>query len=288
MLHRKGKSPLTAPEVVENEVVCMRLAQSTIQDFRNVPEDHPKYTFPFLHYLTSAIITALGLIIKQSRFKTPYGGLTLEATRSLKNHSRKTWVSGKMARAVWKLNQMAEAILNTGPRQDEHSNQNQPRPQVIQSPHSPHRLSPKSAHGGIMPAASNQGLPQSLPQADQPLAGSYRQIQIDPVIHPTHVDSLVADHTPRTSSLRPELHFGHQGEVPHEIETIGVAPCLPNDTTSSAWTIPPAPFAAPGAEMFGSDPNVWLPGEMIDDGMEWLQSLCANDLDPHVQIPWTW
>ncbi|OQE12876.1 hypothetical protein PENFLA_c060G04258 [Penicillium flavigenum] len=116
MLQRKGASSLPVPEAIENEVICMRLAQSIIEDFSNVAEDHPKYTFPFLHYLTSATIIALGLIIKQSSFKHTYGELTLEAARSLKKHCRKTWVSGRMARAVWKLNQMAEAIMNPGSR----------------------------------------------------------------------------------------------------------------------------------------------------------------------------
>ena len=114
MLQRKGMSCLPALEAIENEVICMRLAQSIIEDFSNVPEDHPKYTFPFLHYLTSATIISLGLIIKQGSFKPSYGNMTLEAARSLKKHCRKTWVSGRMARAVWKLNQMAEAIMNSG------------------------------------------------------------------------------------------------------------------------------------------------------------------------------
>lgn len=75
MLQRKGASSLPVPEAIENEVICMRLAQSIIEDFSNVAEDHPKYTFPFLHYLTSATIIALGLIIKQSSFKHTYGGI---------------------------------------------------------------------------------------------------------------------------------------------------------------------------------------------------------------------
>lgn len=279
MLHRKGTSSLTASEAVENEVVCMRLAQSTIEDFSNVPEDHPKYTFPFLHYLTSAIITALGLIIKQSRFKTPYGGLTLEAARSLKKHCRKTWVSGKMARAVWKLNQMAEAILHTRPRQHENVNLHQSAPpQLITSslPNSP--ISSKEPRPGMMPAAPSQNLPQTSPQADSTPSGPCPQTQKDPAIPPNHLPSLVND----------GLHFGFQGEVSHDTNTMDVESCLANDTSPGAWSIPPAPFHVPGADVLGTDHNAWLPGEMIDGGMEWLQSLCANDLDPDVPLPWAW
>ncbi|KAJ5363112.1 hypothetical protein N7541_003956 [Penicillium brevicompactum] len=279
MLHRKGTSSLTAPEAVENEVVCMRLAQSTIEDFSNVPEDHPKYTFPFLHYLTSAIITALGLIIKQSRFKTPYGGLTLEAARSLKKHCRKTWVSGKMARAVWKLNQMAEAILHNRPRQHEDVNLHQPAPpQVITSSQPNNPLSSKGPPPGMMHAAPSQNLPQTSPQADPTPLGPCRETQKDPAIPPNHLPSLVND----------GLHFGFQSEVSHDTNTMDMASCLANDTSPGAWSIPPAPFHVPGADVLGTDHNAWLPGEMIDGGMEWLQSLCANDLDPDIPLPWAW
>jgi hypothetical protein len=38
---------------------------------------------------------------------------------------------------------------------------------------------------------------------------------------------------------------------------------------------------------FAPDSNAWLPGEMIDDGMEWLQTLFANDLDTRLPFDWT-
>ncbi|KAJ5122931.1 hypothetical protein N7448_009028 [Penicillium atrosanguineum] len=113
MLQMPRSHQRPAPETIENEVVCMRLARSIIDDFGNVPEEHPKYTFPFLHYLSSATIIALGLIIKQPSFKSTYATLTLEAARSLREHCAKTWVSGKMAQTVWKLNQMAVAALSS-------------------------------------------------------------------------------------------------------------------------------------------------------------------------------
>ncbi|KAJ5699140.1 hypothetical protein N7462_001145, partial [Penicillium macrosclerotiorum] len=99
------------PEIIANEVICIRLAHRIIDDFSKVPEEHPKYTFPFLHYLTSATIISLGLIIKQPSFRGTYGTLTLKAARSLRKHCRKTWMSGKMIETVWALNQMADAVL---------------------------------------------------------------------------------------------------------------------------------------------------------------------------------
>ncbi|KAJ6122215.1 hypothetical protein N7512_004680 [Penicillium capsulatum] len=119
MLHKTWCSEMPVPEAIENEVICMRLARRILDDFRQVPEEHPKYTFPFLHYLTNATIIALGLIIKQPSFRRTYGALTLNAAQSLKEHCRKTWVSRKMIQTVWKLNEMAEAILESRERPSE-------------------------------------------------------------------------------------------------------------------------------------------------------------------------
>lgn len=130
------------PEAIQNEVICMRLAQRIIDDFRSVPEEHPKYTFPFLHYLTSATIIALGLVIKQPSFKEAYGERTLEAARSLREHCRKTWMSGKMIRTVWKLNRMADAILLPNDQSSErNAGVSNTLPQPIPPNTSPHNCS---------------------------------------------------------------------------------------------------------------------------------------------------
>lgn len=147
MLHRvKVLHHKAAPEAIENEVICMRLVRSVIDDFSNVPEEHPKYTFPFLHYLTNATIIALGLIIKQPSFKCAYGGLTLETARSLRDHCRKTWVSEKMAQTVWKLNQMADATLSP-------SHQSPQKTDISAGPlpASPTLLRPPQAHTATVP-----------------------------------------------------------------------------------------------------------------------------------------
>lgn len=217
MLHRpKTVHQQAAPEAIENEVVCMRLARSIIDDFSNVPEEHPKYTFPFLHYLTSATIIALGLIIKQPSFKSAYGPLTLEAARSLSDHCRKTWVSGKMAQTVWKLNQMADATM--GPR-------------------------------------------DQLPQG---VSSSANTLSATPL-------------SSRFTSTR-----------------LNSVPCRPQDRASPISFQPPTPnarrltniVAGAHTDAIDLESGTSLPGEMIDGGMEWLQTLFANGLDTELPPVW--
>ncbi|CAG8164566.1 unnamed protein product [Penicillium nalgiovense] len=293
MLQRKGAPSLPAPEAVENEVICMRLAQSIIQDFSNVPEDHPKYTFPFLHYLTSATIIALGLIIKQSSFKHTYGELTLEAARSLKKHCRKTWVSGRMARAVWKLNQMAEAIMNPVFRLTEslgNNNQQSSSSRPMTSSHHLSHESPKTCDNAPRREVQFTLSGSNCLEADSTLPFSSRQTQIRQVMDlgespsmtngfpfeerhtPTHVSS---HHPPRDH--RREQHSG----VEVGTETVGMEPCLPGDTDPSTGILS-ASLPSPGVDIIDSDQNAWLPGEMIDGGIEWLQELFVSDLDSHV------
>ncbi|CAG8134803.1 unnamed protein product [Penicillium salamii] len=280
MLHNKGNPSLSAPETIENEVVCMRLAQSTIKDFTNIPEDHPKYTFPFLHYLTSAIITALGLIIKQTSFKKTYGDLTLEAARSLKKHCRRTWVSGKMARAVWKLNQMAEAILNPSTRSHEtpgNRNQNLPTAPTVDLSYLNNVPRSKTSQQDVQ-STQNQMF------SDATHACHQRQTsQSVPLGH----DHFISTHHLSTSFLQQGPRSGVAAGISHNMET-GDMSGIPVDDSPSTWSIPSAQLPILGADVVGSDANAWFPGEIIDGGMEWLQGLYAGDLDSHVPLDMHW
>jgi hypothetical protein len=308
MLQRKGASSLPVPEAIENEVICMRLAQSIIEDFSNVAEDHPKYTFPFLHYLTSATIIALGLIIKQSSFKHTYGELTLEAARSLKKHCRKTWVSGRMARAVWKLNQMAEAIMNPGPRLTENLGSNDQQSSSSRPMSSSNHLShesPKTCDNALQERVQFN-LSSSDCLADSTLSASCRRTQIRQAIDQDppvagHMDldespfmpndfPFEERHTPaHTSGHRPPRHHPHELHS-GGVQTAGMEPGLPGDTNDTDPNTGVLSTSLPisGMDMIGSDQNAWLPGEMIDGGIEWLQELFVSDLDSHVPSAWNW
>lgn len=258
MLQKAWAPDQLAPDAIENEVICMRLAQSIFDDFNSMPEQHPKYTFPFLHYLTNATIIALGLIIKQSSFKRVYGEVTLRAAQSLWDHCRKTWVSGKMARTVWKLNQMADAIINNGPFENGADRSLNPA-RVVGSERS---HSPSSTPVGL--TASSAATPLTSSHATSRLLDR---------------DDLANTAEKLSGFNRPERAdsshaIGRYGKAQHDRPTGASTHISQPDHTNQL------------EEDTGLDIDISLPGEMIDGGMEWLQSLFVNGLD--TQLPPVW
>ena len=106
----------SAPDNVENEVTCMHVAHSIIQGFERIPKERARSIFPFLHYFVTATMISLGLIIKKVSFKAAYGDTTLQAARKLKAYCHETWISGRMVRAIYRLNQMAVHVLENNDR----------------------------------------------------------------------------------------------------------------------------------------------------------------------------
>ncbi|BCS14489.1 hypothetical protein ALUC_61045A [Aspergillus luchuensis] len=94
----------------ENEMSCMQIANSVIEEVSQFPEEKAIFTFPFIHYLIGATITSLGLIMKENTFKAAYGGATVHAVRLLESYCTKTWVSGKLIRVVSRLRHMASRL----------------------------------------------------------------------------------------------------------------------------------------------------------------------------------
>lgn len=314
MLQKPRCNSNSLPEAIENEVICMRLAQRIIDDFRNVPEEHPKYTFPFLHYLTSATIIALGLIIKQPSFSSSYGALTLRATKSLREHCRKTWMSGKMIQTVWRLNQMADAILSPNdPPSDRTSRGGSgvsaplPTTSLIQT----HDKSPSALYSMTIP---NIQPPASFPVTSMGSQG--------------HVSSNGSQfmHSEPASREISEARGARdsRGNDPRQGRAGPVTPLLDSDNnshgapvaTSRGPQVYPRPTVHPQnqTEAYGGsrtdmhtyenyedgtmpsqtldgfpsemDLGSSLPGEMINGGMEWLQSLFSNGLDSQILPVW--
>jgi hypothetical protein len=318
MLQRAGT--LNPLDTTENEVICMRLAQGISDDFKNVPEDHhPKYTFPFLHYLTGATIIALGLIMKQHSFKHTYGIMTLETARSLKKHCHKTWVSGKMARAVWKLNQMAEATLSTKfcSTEDQQSNQRTYPFQIFSEAHSALGM---GEHHQNCPLPPEQPILNTTPKPHTLISSSHqRDTQFEtnsqPLPHQPQCSNHARRHSKPTELLDQERdermtndfafeqtqkisHFSNGDQRKTSLDETNtfhrsqgeMNPVhLENMDLNSEGKEPNTVFGSNAQYLgpFAPDSNAWLPGEMIDDGMEWLQTLFANDLDTRLPFDWT-
>ena len=103
-------NPVT--DSLENDITCMQLAHNIIQGFNKIPKERARSIFPFLYYFVTATMISLGLIIKEPSFKATYGNETIQAAKLLRRYCRETWISGRMARTVHRLNRLAAHILN--------------------------------------------------------------------------------------------------------------------------------------------------------------------------------
>lgn len=94
-----------------NPAECARLACQIIDDFHKIPTHYPKYTFPFVHYVTSATVIVYDIVIKYPTSKDAYRESLLTALQMLKVCYRRTWISGKMIRIISKMNTIISETL---------------------------------------------------------------------------------------------------------------------------------------------------------------------------------
>lgn len=93
-----------------HDSLCAQLASACIGVVDNIPAEYPKYSFTFAHYVISASMILLSIVVKDPKFKDNYRDSIITAARILSVYCRKTWVSGKMIRTVSELNRLARHL----------------------------------------------------------------------------------------------------------------------------------------------------------------------------------
>ncbi|PYH89036.1 hypothetical protein BO71DRAFT_390441 [Aspergillus ellipticus CBS 707.79] len=112
MLQASFSPSASALDTFDNDVTCMQIANNIIEEFAQIPADKALFTFPFIHYLISAVMISLGLIMKTPTLKAKYGKPILYAVRSLESYCHKTWLSGKMIRVISRLKEMTSYLMD--------------------------------------------------------------------------------------------------------------------------------------------------------------------------------
>ncbi|RAH84959.1 hypothetical protein BO86DRAFT_355679 [Aspergillus japonicus CBS 114.51] len=116
MLQEATSSPAAILTRLDNEQICAQIADDVIQECIEIPEEQTVSTYPFFHYLLSAAIISIGLIIKQPSYKDAFGDITVKAIQVLEAYPRRTWVSGKLIRNVSKLGHIVRRVMARGAR----------------------------------------------------------------------------------------------------------------------------------------------------------------------------
>lgn len=95
--------------------MCLQFAHDIIERHFQIPDEYPKFLYPFIHYLANAATISLIILIKEPLFRPTYGAATILAVRTLRSYCTKTWVSGKLIRSVMRLNKMTTMVLGDDP-----------------------------------------------------------------------------------------------------------------------------------------------------------------------------
>ncbi|KAL4905535.1 fungal-specific transcription factor domain-containing protein [Aspergillus multicolor] len=111
---------------VENELIMLQLSHQLINECLGIPLEQAIFTYPFLHYLISAAIVSLGLIIKERTYRDAYGNRTRHAIQVMESYCRRTWVSGKMVRDILKLSRIIERVLPGAGSHDPNASEKHP------------------------------------------------------------------------------------------------------------------------------------------------------------------
>ena len=132
---------------IATEAYCAQRAASIIQLFDKIPDTYPRYSFVFMHPVTSATMILFSIASRNPALATRYGSTLLLAVHFLRSYCQKTWVSGKMIRTVSKLNEIVQAAFNQAANTSEGSVNNQYDQQQREGNHSgePDRLIPVNA-----------------------------------------------------------------------------------------------------------------------------------------------
>ncbi|PYI03430.1 hypothetical protein BO78DRAFT_374896 [Aspergillus sclerotiicarbonarius CBS 121057] len=285
-------SPSTSTlDTFENEVTCMQIASTLIEEFAQIPEEKAVFTFPFIHYLIGATIVSLGLILKESTFKAAYGGATLHAVQLLESYCNKTWVSGKLIRVVSRLRQMANQLENSEMMGVERSLYKHSS-QVFSENHTART---RHTHlTGEFPMTSDRvplSRPSGLPVGDGESAHTDLPVQQRNPADP-RLPLQDSSYTSLTNLVMSDFDFEEDviGAVNMGILPVHSASSIPWPThpedTAGADLSRPRPFVAQD-ELTASESGAPF-FDAVDLGgggeMEWLEALFGNYLNPDLII----
>lgn len=99
---------------IKSQTICMQYARRVVEMFAQCTHADGVYAFPFFSYLMNSTIGILASLTKVPYLKDRYLGTIDIAVKMLNQFCQKTWISGKMARVVWKLNDIVPRLMTGG------------------------------------------------------------------------------------------------------------------------------------------------------------------------------
>ncbi|PWY90423.1 hypothetical protein BO94DRAFT_514240 [Aspergillus sclerotioniger CBS 115572] len=276
-------SPNTSTlDTFENEVTCMQIANTLIEEFAQIPDEKAVFTFPFIHYLIGATIVSLGLILRESSFKAAYGGATLHAVQLLESYCSKTWVSGKLIRVVSRLRQIACQLLESSDLMGVERSLHKHSSQIYSENRTAH---PRHTLTGEFPSTSDR-IPLSRPSGLS--VGDYES---SGRAHTNHhladtADASLTNLVMSDFDFEEDVRGVNMGILPVQgSPSMPAWPNHPQDTAATNYARTRPLAAQEGLDVSESGPSF----DAVDLGggageMGWLEALFGNYLNPDLII----
>ncbi|ODM17062.1 hypothetical protein SI65_07461 [Aspergillus cristatus] len=292
MLQRAVSPSSPISDSPENEVTCMHIAQNMIQGLTKFPKERVRSTFTFLHYFVSATMISMGLIIKEPSFKAAYGNATLQAAMMLRTYCRQTWISGRMVRSIYRLNQMATRVLSDYSSRPSSREVNEARKPALTNRPSKQPYFAPDMHPQQNTSYSFGNAPDSrqAPEATENTQDQQIRFPNNPLDYPTNTG--LHDLSAFEDIWNPEITNIVMGDFDFEETTAsnlnqtfpsdayGINPAWTQTTTAPTFAVPDVESARPlnAQTAFISDAPTGISQDVQatgESGMEidWLQSL---------------
>lgn len=98
-------------EDFQNAVVTMTIAADVVSTFVAIPDHYPKYSFPLPYHIINAVMAIISTVARYSVFNDQYCTTLKTGLQILQSYCKKTWVSGKAIRVIYRLRRLATIVM---------------------------------------------------------------------------------------------------------------------------------------------------------------------------------
>ena len=97
----------------QSDTICLQQARHIVNMFSQCTDADGVYGFPFLPYLLEATITIVACLTRLPTLRVHYRETVEAAFKMLTHFCKKSWVSGRMARMIFKLGDIIPRVFVT-------------------------------------------------------------------------------------------------------------------------------------------------------------------------------
>lgn len=101
-----------SPDKDGTKFTCLHLIDEILRALEELPNEYPKFSFPYLHFWITAVDLGLELVAEDSLLRECYGSTIFKGLISLRELCSRTWMSTRMTRKILSMSQMSRSSFS--------------------------------------------------------------------------------------------------------------------------------------------------------------------------------